>query len=255
MNAAPPSLYLTNVPATKRGWWLGFALLLLCMPHHAATAQSDDARQRRQMVEEVASIAEVGGAVRMDTHTLAVMNKVPRHEFVPLDQKPHAYENRPLPIGYGQTISQPYIVAAMTDLLNLKPGHVVLEIGTGSGYQAAVLAELARAVYTIEIVAPLAQQATERLRRLGYANAHSRTGDGYFGWPEAGPFDAIMVTAAASHVPPSLLRQLKSGGRMVIPIGAPFMTQQLMLVEKDSDGTVKTRQMMAVRFVPLTGRH
>ncbi|MDP2795360.1 MAG: hypothetical protein Q8O25_14985, partial [Sulfurisoma sp.] len=154
MNAAPPSLYLTNVPATKRGWWLGFSLLVLCLQQHAA-AQSDDARQRGKMVEEVASMAEVGGAAGMDARVLAVMNKVPRHEFVPVDQKPHAYENRPLPIGYGQTISQPYIVAAMTELLNLKPGHVVLEIGTGSGYQAAVLAELARAVYTIEIVAPL----------------------------------------------------------------------------------------------------
>jgi len=254
MNKAPPSLYLTNVPAARRGWWLGFALLVLCMQHDAA-AQGDDARQRGQMVEEVASMARFGGAARIDARVLAVMNKVPRHEFVPADQKPHAYDNRPLPIGYGQTISQPYIVAAMTELLNLKPGHVVLEIGTGSGYQAAVLAELAQAVYTIEIVAPLAQQATERLRRLGYATVHARTGDGYFGWPEAGPFDAIMVTAAAGHVPPPLLRQLKPGGRMVIPIGAPFMTQQLMLVEKDSDGTVKTRQMMAVRFVPLTGSH
>jgi len=198
-------------------------------------------------------MAGVGGADGIGARVLGVMNKVPRHEFVPANQKPYAYDNRPLAIGYGQTISQPYIVAAMTELLNLKPGHVVLEIGTGSGYQAAVLAELAQAVHTIEIVEPLAQQATERLRRLGYANVQTRTGDGYFGWPEAGPFDAIMVTAAASHVPPPLLRQLKPGGRMVLPIGAPFMTQQLMLVDKQSDGTVKTKQMMPVRFVPLTG--
>ena len=199
-------------------------------------------------------MAEAASGARMDARVLAVIGKVPRHEFVPQELKPHAYENRPLPIGYGQTISQPYIVAAMTKLLNLKPGDVVLEIGSGSGYQAAVLAELVRAVYTIEIIEPLAQQAAERLRRLGYASVHSRIGDGYFGWPEAGPFDSIIVTAAASHVPPPLLRQLKPGGRMVIPIGAPFMTQQLMLVEKARDGTVKTRQMMAVRFVPLTGR-
>jgi len=199
-------------------------------------------------------MAEAASGARMDASVLAVIGKVPRHEFVPQELKPHAYENRPLPIGYGQTISQPYIVAAMTKLLNLKPGDVVLEIGSGSGYQAAVLAELVRAVYTIEIIEPLAQQAAERLRRLGYASVHSRIGDGYFGWPEAGPFDSIIVTAAASHVPPPLLRQLKPGGRMVIPIGAPFMTQQLMLVEKARDGTVKTRQMMAVRFVPLTGR-
>jgi protein-L-isoaspartate(D-aspartate) O-methyltransferase len=252
MDKAPPSVYLTKVPPARRGWWLGFVLLALCMQRDAA-AQGDDARQRGAMVEEIAAMASGADATRMDERVGAVMNKVPRHEFVPANQRPHAYENRPLPIGYGQTISQPYIVAAMTALLNLQPGHVVLEIGTGSGYQAAVLAALAQAVYTIEIVEPLAQQATERLRRLDYASVHIRTGDGYFGWPEAGPFDAIMVTAAASHVPPPLLRQLKPGGRMVIPIGAPFMTQQLMLVEKDRDGTVRTRQMMPVRFVPLTG--
>jgi protein-L-isoaspartate(D-aspartate) O-methyltransferase len=181
--------------------------------------------------------------------------KVPRHEFVPADQKPHAYDNRPLPIGHGQTISQPYIVAVMTALLNVQPDHAVLEIGTGSGYQAAVLAELAHAVYTIEIIEPLAKQAAQRLQRLGYANVTTRIGDGYYGWPKGGLFDSIIVTAAASHIPPPLLRQLKPGGRMVIPIGAPFMTQQLMLVEKLGDGAVKTRQLMPVRFVSFTGGH
>ncbi|MBK7474064.1 MAG: protein-L-isoaspartate(D-aspartate) O-methyltransferase [Betaproteobacteria bacterium] len=206
------------------------------------------------MVAEITAMAGADSAVPIAARVLAVMNKVPRHEFVPESQQLYAYENRPLPIGHGQTISQPFIVAAMTELMKLKPGDTVLEIGTGSGYQAAVLAELAQSVYTIEVVEPLAQQATERLRRLGYPGVRTRAGDGYFGWPEAGPFDAIMVTAAAGHVPPPLLRQLKPGGRMVIPVGAPFTTQQLLLIEKNSDGTVKTRQMMPVRFVPLTGR-
>ena len=252
MNRAPRSHCLAGVQAARHGGWLGLALLALCLRHDAA-AQGGETRQRGQMVQEIAAMPGIEVAASIDKRVLAVMNKVPRHEFVPEGQKPYAYENRPLPIGHGQTISQPYIVAAMTELMNLGPGDIVLEIGTGSGYQAAVLAELARAVYTIEIVEPLAKQATELLRRLGYATVQTRTGDGYFGWPEAGPFDAIIVTAAAGHVPPHLLRQLKPGGRMVVPIGAPFTTQQLMLVEKGGDGTVKTRQIMPVRFVPLTG--
>ena len=253
MNKAPRSRCLARVQAAGRGGWLVLALLALCLRHSAA-AQDDETRQRGQMVQEIAAMPGIEAAAGIDKRVLAVMNKVPRHEFVPAGQKPYAYENRPLPIGHGQTISQPYIVAAMTELMNLRPGDVVLEIGTGSGYQAAVLAELAQAVYTIEIVEPLARQATEQLRRLGYATVQTRTGDGYFGWPEVGLFDAIMVTAAAGHIPPPLLRQLKPGGRMVVPIGAPFTTQQLMLIEKGSDGTVKTRQVMPVRFVPLTGR-
>ena len=242
------------MPATRRGRWPGVVLLALCLNPDVATGQDDEARLRTQMVAEITAMASADSAVPIAARVLAVMTRVPRHEFVPSGQKPYAYENRPLPIGHGQTISQPFIVAAMTELMNLKPGAVVLEIGTGSGYQAAVLAELAHSVYTIEVVEPLAQQATERLQRLGYANVQTRAGDGYFGWPEAGPFDAIMVTAAAGHVPPPLLRQLKPGGRMVIPVGAQFTTQQLLLIEKNSDGTVKTRQMMPVRFVPLTGR-
>jgi protein-L-isoaspartate(D-aspartate) O-methyltransferase len=223
-----------------------------------AAAQDDFAARRRQMVEEIAATARVVGGAEgktIDAGVMAVMARVPRHEFVPEDQKPHAYDNRPLSIGHGQTISQPYLVALMTELMKVEPDDAVLEIGTGSGYQAAVLAELARSVHTIEIVAPLAEQAAERLRRLGYKNVQTKVGDGYYGWPEAAPFDAIMVTAAASHIPPPLLRQLKPGGRMVIPIGASFLTQQLLLVEKKQDGTVTTRQMMAVQFVPLTGSH
>ena len=241
--------------APARGRWLLPALLAFCLHPGAVFAEEGDDRLRAQMVTEIAAMAGAGSAVPIASRVLAVMNKVPRHEFVPPGQKPFAYENRPLPIGDGQTISQPDLVAAMTELMNRKPGDNVLEIGTGSGYQAAVLAELAPSVYTIEVVEPLAQQATERLTKLGYPGVRIRAGDGYFGWPEAGPFDAIMVTAAAGHVPPPLLRQLKPGGRMVIPVGAAFTTQQLLLIEKNSDGTVKTRQMMPVRFVPLTGRH
>ncbi len=165
-----------------------------------------------------------------------------------------AYEDGPLPIGHGQTISQPYIVGYMTEMLKPTKDSVVLEIGTGSGYQAAILAQLVKQVYTIEIVAPLAESAAARLKRLGYDNVEVRTGDGYFGWPEHGPYDAIIVTAAASHIPPALVEQLNPGGRMAIPVGTPFQVQELLLVEKHVDGTVKQRSHMPVRFVPLTGK-
>jgi protein-L-isoaspartate(D-aspartate) O-methyltransferase len=180
---------------------------------------------------------------------------VPRHEFVPSAEVRYAYENRPLPIGHGQTISQPYIVALMTNLLRPGTGDTVLEIGTGSGYQAAVLARLTSRVHSIEIIEPLYREATGRLKRLGYGNVVTRSGDGYYGWPEAAPFDAIIVTAAANHIPPPLIRQLKPGGRMVIPVGASFLTQHLVLVEKTAEGGVTTRQLLPVRFVPLTGGH
>jgi protein-L-isoaspartate(D-aspartate) O-methyltransferase len=180
---------------------------------------------------------------------------VPRHEFVPERLRRQAYANRPLPIGYGQTISQPYIVALMTDLVEPGADDRVLEIGTGSGYQAAVLATLVGEVYTIEIIEPLGLAARARLERLGYDNVEVRLGDGYYGWPERAPFDAIVVTAAASHVPPPLIQQLKPGGRMVIPVGSRFLVQQLVLVTKDADGRVTTRQLLPVRFVPLTGEH
>lgn len=226
-----------------------------------ATAAADDefARGRIRMVEEIALLArETGvetGRRELDARVMAAMAKTPRHRFVPPQEEKKAYQNRPLPIGYGQTISQPYIVALMTDLMHLGSGDTVLEIGTGSGYQAAILAGLARAVYTIEIVEPLGRQAENRLKALGYGNVTVRVGDGYHGWSEHAPFDAIIVTAAASHIPPPLIRQLKPGGRLVIPVGAAFFTQYLMLVEKKADGSVTSRQILPVRFVPLTGAH
>ncbi len=215
--------------------------------------------QRRALIDEIALLAgetaRDTGRPAFDPRVMAVLATVPRHRFVPAGEVRNAYRNRPLPIGHGQTISQPYIVALMTDLANVKPGDTVLEIGTGSGYQAAILAELARTVCTIEIVEPLARDAEARLRELGYSRVRTRVGDGYHGWEDCGPFDAIVVTAAASHVPPPLVRQLKPGGRMIIPVGPPFLTQQLLLVEKHADGSVVTRQVLAVAFVPLTGRH
>jgi protein-L-isoaspartate(D-aspartate) O-methyltransferase len=194
------------------------------------------------------------GIERPDPRVLEAMRRVPRHEFVPEDLRDAAYEDRPLPIGHGQTISQPSIVAVMTDLLRVQPGDRILEVGTGSGYQAAILAEMGAEVYSIEIIEPLARTARERLRRLGYDRVRVKLGDGYHGWPEHAPYDGIIVTAAASHVPPPLVRQLKPGARMVIPVGGRFTTQYLMLVEKQPDGTIVTRQLLPVRFVPLTGQ-
>ena len=185
---------------------------------------------------------------------VAALRHVPRHLFVPQAERERAYVDAPVPIGHGQTISQPYIVALMTDLLRLAPRARVLEIGTGSGYQAAVLAELGHQVYTIEIVSGLAEQAATRLSNLGYNAVHVRQGDGYYGWPEAAPFNGIVVTAAASQIPPPLLEQLKSGGRMVIPIGAAFLVQELMLIEKLVDGSIRTEALLPVAFVPLVGR-
>lgn len=195
------------------------------------------------------------GRTTLDVRVLAAMRKVERHKFVPPGEVVNAYQNRPLPIGHGQTISQPYIVALMTDLMRVERNHVVLEIGTGSGYQAAILAELAKAVYTIEIIEPLGKQAQERLQNLGYRNVQTTVGDGYYGWEQYAPFDSIIVTALASHIPPPLVKQLKPGGRMVIPVGTQFLTQYLMLVEKNPNGTVSSKQLLPVRFVPLTGGH
>ena len=191
----------------------------------------------------------------LDEKVMQMMAKVPRHEFVPDRNKDYAYENRPLPIGHGQTISQPYIVAIMTDLLDLKPDSRVLELGTGSGYQAAILSGLVKEVYSIEIVEPLGLAAKARLARLGYDNVTVKIGDGYYGWEEEAPFDAIIVTAAASHIPPALSKQLKVGGRMIIPVGTMFMTQQLLLVSKQDKAKLVSRQILPVRFVPVTGDH
>ncbi len=187
-----------------------------------------------------------------DARVLAAMRKVPRHEFVPLSLRQRAYDDRPLPIGQQQTISQPYIVAFMTEALEAESDDVVLEIGTGSGYQAAVLAEIVNRVYTIEIIPALGKEATQRLTALGYDNIHVKIGDGYHGWPKHAPFDSIIVTAGADHVPPALLKQLKPGGRMVIPVGPAGEVQSLTVVEKQTDGSVKQRHVMAVRFVPFT---
>ena len=192
---------------------------------------------------------------KLDTRVLGAMATVPRHEFVPTDRNDQAYLNRPLLIGHGQTISQPYIVAIMTDLLELKPQHKVLEIGTGSGYQAAILGALDARVWSIEIIEPLGQQAQTRLRRLGYDTVEVRIGDGYYGWPEHAPFDAIIVTAAANHIPPPLVKQLAVGGKMIIPVGSRFSTQELILITRVSEDEVRTRQVLPVRFVPLTGGH
>ncbi|MGR9116285.1 MAG: protein-L-isoaspartate(D-aspartate) O-methyltransferase [Gammaproteobacteria bacterium] len=191
----------------------------------------------------------------LDERVFDAMLKVPRHEFVPEDRRAVAYENRPLSIGYGQTISQPYIVAIMTDLLKLEKGDRVLEIGTGSAYQAAILAELVDSIFTIEIIEGLGREASARLKRLGYDNVQTRIGDGYYGWSSEAPFDAIIVTAASSHIPPPLIKQLKPGGRMIIPVGSRFMVQHLVLVSKDADKKVTTRQILPVSFVPLTGKH
>ena len=187
-----------------------------------------------------------------DEVVLDAMRRVRRHEFVPKRYKSSAYDDSPLPIGYDQTISQPYIVGFMTEMLKVKEKHKVLEIGTGSGYQAAVLAEIVDDVYSIEIIEELGEQVKARLKRLNYKNVTVRIGDGYFGWEEHAPFDAIIVTAAADHIPPPLVKQLKPGGRMGIPVGGRFQVQNLLIVEKALDGTVTTKQVMPVRFVPLT---
>jgi protein-L-isoaspartate(D-aspartate) O-methyltransferase len=188
-----------------------------------------------------------------DARVIAAMSNVPRHHFVPEEYRSQAYEDHPLPIGHGQTISQPYIVALMTEQLALQPGEKVLEIGTGSGYQAAVLAELSNQVYTVEIIEPLGQQAATALAELGY-NVHSKIDDGYYGWPEHAPFDAIMVTCAPDHVPQPLLKQLRDGGRLVIPIGPPGFLQTLWLIEKKGD-KLQSTNLGGVTFVPLLGEH
>ncbi len=212
-------------------------------------AEDDGAlKQRRQVM--VREHLEAGGI--RDPKVLAAMRKVPRHEFVPAEWRDRAYDDRPLPIGEDQTISQPYIVAFMTEQLALKPGERVLEIGTGSGYQAAVLAELVKDVYTIEIVEPLGKRAAETLKRLGYARVHTRLGDGYRGWPEAAPFHAIIVTCAPDAVPKPLIEQLAEGGRMVIPVGEAGGSQQLIVLRKEN-GKLVTQRTLPVRFVPMTG--
>ena len=231
---------------------------LLVMIVLAAPALAQDAdfdALRAALVDEVRMYASYAGDEPFSDAVLGAIGRVERHRFVPQGQVRYAYENRPLPIGHGQTISQPYIVALMTELLQPDPGDVVLEVGTGSGYQAAVLAGLVKHVYSVEIIETLATSVRDRLQQLAYDNVTTKLGDGYYGWEEHAPFDSIIVTAAASHVPPPLIEQLKPGGRMVIPVGGLFMTQLLLLLEKGNDGEIITRQIGAVRFVPLTGEH
>jgi protein-L-isoaspartate(D-aspartate) O-methyltransferase len=205
--------------------------------------------ERHRMVRD--QIADRGVT---DEEVLEAMRHVPRHKFVPDRHAPSAYADRPLPIGHGQTISQPYIVAFMTEQIELEAGDKVLEIGTGSAYQAAVLSEITPHVYSIEIIQELAKQAAKRLDTLGYDTVEVKAADGYFGWKKHGPFDAIIVTAAAGHIPPPLVKQLKKGGRMIIPVGGTYEVQYLILVEKNQEGELRSNQLMPVRFVPMTGR-
>ncbi len=217
------------------------------------------AQQRMEMIREieadVAATRHYTGRPSLDPRVLQALRAVPRHEFVPADLRYRAYENRPQPIGDGQTISQPYIVALMTDLLELEADSRVLEVGTGSGYQAAVLAELAGRVYTIEIIESLGRSAAARLADLGYDNVEVKIGDGYLGWPEHAPFDAVIVTAAAGEIPPPLIEQLEPGGRLVAPVASGPMAEQLTLLTRDETGEIRTREILPVRFVPLTGDH
>jgi protein-L-isoaspartate(D-aspartate) O-methyltransferase len=226
----------------------------------AGTVIADDyTALRQQMVNDIVENTELTSKYfdkkSFDPAVIEAMNTVPRHEFVPDDLRSEAYENRPLPIGYGQTISQPYIVALMTDLLQPQPEHRVLEIGTGSGYQAAVLSQLVAEVYSIEIIEQLGKSTTRLLDGQGYENIKTRIADGYEGWSQYAPFDSIIVTAAISHIPPPLVQQLNKGGRMVIPVGTRFQTQYLTLVEKDKQGQVTSKQLLPVYFVPFTGGH
>jgi protein-L-isoaspartate(D-aspartate) O-methyltransferase len=222
-----------------------FLLVLMCLLS-ALSGEDKYEEQRNRMVSK-----QIKARGITDAATLAAMRKVPRHKFVPALLHVSAYSDRPLPIGSGQTISQPYIVAYMTEIIAPKKEDKVLEIGTGSGYQAAVLAEIADSVYTIEIIPKLAQRAQEVLAELNYSNVVVKNADGYYGWEKFAPFDAIVVTAAAEHIPPPLIEQLKEGGKMIIPVGSPFMTQQLILLTK-KNGEITTQTLFPVRFVPLT---
>lgn len=240
----------------KRSPLLGALGLVAALAGGGVQAQDAYVRERAALLREIAAMARDTGAETgrpvFSARVMAAMAKVPRHLFVPAPYGGLAYANRPLPIGHEQTISQPYIVALMTDLLDVKPGDAVLEIGTGSGYQAAVLAELVGRVYSIEIIEPVGKNAATLLQQLGYGNVETRIGDGYNGWPERAPFDAIIVTAAAAQVPPALAAQLKPGGRMVVPVGREGEVQFLHLVSKQADGVIATRRSLPVRFVPIT---
>jgi protein-L-isoaspartate(D-aspartate) O-methyltransferase len=219
---------------------------------HPYPALGERREEREAMVRTIRQYSGMAAAVT-DERVIQAMHHVPRHCFVPSQESTHAYRNSPVPIGFGQTISQPYIVALMTQLADVRTGMKVLEVGTGSGYQAAVLYELTDQVYTIEIIVPLAERTRRLFADLGLSGIHAKEGDGYHGWSPGAAFDRILVTAAAEHIPPPLLRQLKPGGRMVIPVGPKWGNQELLLVTKSASGEVATRALLPVRFVPLTG--
>jgi protein-L-isoaspartate(D-aspartate) O-methyltransferase len=216
-----------------------------------ATLPTNQQRMVADIRAEAAAAAPWTGSSAISARVLEAMAQIPRHKFVPTASPRAAYDNTPLPIGHGQTISQPYIVALMTDLLQPRPQQVVLEVGTGSGYQAAVLSQLVKQVYTLEIVATLAQQAAERLARLGYNNVEVIRSDGHDGLPQHAPYDAIIVTAAPQQIPQPLIEQLKPGGRLVIPVGGLIYGQDLLLIEKGDDGKISTTTILPVAFVPL----
>jgi protein-L-isoaspartate(D-aspartate) O-methyltransferase len=227
------------------------------LQHAEARLNARYGRARKAMVARILQHARglrrQTGHRLPDARVLAAMAKVPRHEFLPEKLRPYAYLDTPLPLGHGQSISQPFLVALMTDLGRIKPSDVVFETGTGAGYHAAVLAELARRVVSVEVIAPLALKASATLKRLGYANVRVHTGDGYYGWKAGGPYDVMMVKEAVGHIPPPLLRQLKRGGRLVIPLGPRDATQQLTLVERSRDGTLHEEAILPVRFTPMQG--
>lgn len=230
-------------------WFSTILLSVPARPDHNHPAFKERQAERREMVD-----TQLKGRGIKDPNVLQAMFAVPRHAFVPADVRRNAYIDGPLPIGNDQTISQPYVVAFMTETLKLDPNSRVLEIGTGSGYQAAVCAEIAREVYTIEIVEPLAKTASERLKRLGYANVSVKVGDGYDGWPDKAPFDAIIGTAGAKRIPPPLIQQLKPAGRMILPVQDSNGVQSLVRVTKNADGSLREEQILPVRFVPMTGK-
>ena len=227
------------------------ATLAIAVVGGVGTLAAQDAEESRYREQRLAMVELIASRGVTDSATLAAMRAVPRHEYVPTDYRRKAYDDHPLPIGYGQTISQPYIVAFMTEMLRPAPGMKVLEVGTGSGYQASVLAQIGADVYTVEIFEALATSARERLTRLGFDRVKIRHADGHFGWPEAAPFDAVIVTAAGGFIPPALVAQLKPGGRMVIPVGSVYGVQNLILVLKDESGDIRTRNLLPVRFVPM----
>ncbi|MCU7812664.1 MAG: protein-L-isoaspartate(D-aspartate) O-methyltransferase [Candidatus Thiodiazotropha sp. (ex Notomyrtea botanica)] len=238
---------------------IGLQLILVSLSSMVYAADDNFPSLRQQMIElireDVSRTSLYLDKAALDQRVLQVMGEIPRHRFVPQTLRNQAYENRPLPIGHGQTISQPYIVAIMTDLVAPQATDKALEIGTGSGYQAAVLSRLVNKVFSMEVIEPLGKQAKERLQKLGYDNIEVDITDGYFGWQTQAPFDIIIVTAAASHVPPPLVEQIKPGGHMIIPVGSRFMTQQLLLISKDLQEKITIKQILPVRFVPLTGDH